>query len=1054
MEKIYNYVTEELGPSSFIRGLNYNARYIRLLKTDIYDGDKDLYFKVKSQRIEKYYNVWINTNIDNETIDDYECDCPQFRNYYSCKHVAACALKFEDELFSNKDYSDQTYQLNISSHIIDKFYRPKTNSIKKRLNLEITLDEGYDYYHGDFLSVRYRIGEDKLYTLKGKYTSFKSNYITDNEYKMSQKFTYNPDVHYFDSKDKKILDFASDGGGSSDNSGDMIFQNNIDSFIKLLKNKVFYIKNKEYFGFFDENPFVINLTKDKDIYSLKIENLKDFSPLVDGMRYIYNDEALYKLPHNLKDLYYYLVKNEIDCLLFKKKDINKVTNGILPIVKDKVNISDDIDDIVITKTPEAKLYFDFRYNDIECKVKLKYGNNEIDIFDKTDGMLRDLEYESNIFRRLHELGFSENGENILLEDIDDIGMFLEDGIFGLSEDYEVFTSEKIKDTSIVKSSSNSVSFSIGQDNILSYDFKLDGINNSELSDVLSSLRSKKKYHKLKSGNIINLEEDSNIKKLNALTEELNLSNKDIEEGSGIIPKYRAIYLDSLRSGYQGMITTNNLFDDLINNFYQYKDKDINLTTNESKVLRDYQRYGVKWLYNIYKTGFGGILADEMGLGKSIQLIYLIKLILKENPNAKILIVSPTSLIYNWEKEFDKFASDLNYKVFSSNRVERIAALENDKNINVYITSYGLVRNDFESYEKMKFELIAIDEAQNIKNPNAGITKAVKKLNSNIRFALTGTPLENSVMELWSIFDFIMPGYLVNNKKFQTLYNVKDMSEDNIKRLDKLNLQIKYFILRRKKKDVVKDLPDKIENNIFIDLNDSQKKIYAAEVKKTRDSMDEMIKNEGFEGARFKILQLLTKLRQICIDPSLVFDNFKGESSKMEELIKIIEEERANGHKILLFSSYKKALDLIQPKLSNRKISSYYISGEVSAKKRMELVENFNKDDTDVFMITIKAGGTGLNLTSATVVIHLDLWWNPQVENQATDRAHRIGQKNTVEVIRIISKGTIEERILELQNKKRKLAEVLIEGDSRSENEFSKLTEKDIKMLLSIDNREK
>ncbi len=1053
MQKIYNYITDELGPSSFIRGLNYNSSYVRLLKSQSLGEEKDLYFKVKSERAEKHYNVWISTNIENETIDDYECDCPQFRNYYSCKHVAACALKYEGELFSSEEYNDKTYELSVSTQIIDKFYKPKTNVIKKKLNLEIILEDSYDYYHGDFLSVKYKVGEDKLYTLKGKYNSFKYSYKNGDEYQLTSKFTYNPKIHYLENIDKKIIEFTDENGGSSDNTGDMIYRNNIDSFIKLLENKTYYIKNRQYYGYSKDNPFDITLTKDEDIYSLKINNIEDFKPLIDDSKYIYNDDKLYKLPLKLSELYYLMKKNELNRILFKKENLNKFTNGLLALVKEQVKIDDDIKDIVITKKPHAKLYFDLKYNIIECKIKLEYGKEEIDYFDDTPNILRDNEFESNIIERLQALNFNVNLSKVILEDIDDIGMFLESGIFTLNDDYEVFTSEKIKDTQVIKKTNNSVTFSIGQKNILSYNFKLDGIKNSELVDILTSLKNKKHYHKLKNGNIIDLEKDKNIKEIAEITESLGLTNRQLEEGAGTIPKYRAIYLDSLRSGHQGVIDTDNKFDELIKNFRDYKDKEISLTKKELKTLRDYQKTGVKWLYNIYKTGFGGILADEMGLGKSVQLIYLIKLIIKENPNAKILIVSPTSLIYNWQKEFDKFGNNLKYKVIASNKDQRHKEIK-DKKTNIFITTYGLIRNDIEIYEKINYDLIAIDEAQNIKNPGAGITKSVKKINANIKLALTGTPLENSVIELWSIFDFIMPGYLANQKKFQNLYNVKDMDEENIKALDRLNEQIKYFILRRKKKDVTKDLPDKIENNIYIDLNETQKKIYAAEVKKTKESMDEMIKTEGFEESRFKILQLLTKLRQICIDPSLVFENYKGESAKIEELIRIIEEEKANGHKILLFSSYKKALDIIGPKLNNNKISTYYISGEVSAKKRMELVENFNNDDIDVFMITIKAGGTGLNLTSATVVIHLDLWWNPQVENQATDRAHRIGQTNAVEVIRIISKGTIEERILELQNKKRKLAEVLIEGDSRSENEFSKLTEKDIKSLLSMDNREK
>ena len=443
----------------------------------------------------------------------------------------------------------------------------------------------------------------------------------------------------------------------------------------------------------------------------------------------------------------------------------------------------------------------------------------------------------------------------------------------------------------------------------------------------------------------------------------------------------------------------------------------------------------------------------MGLGKSIQLIYLIKQILLEKKDAKILIVAPTSLIYNWKNEFDKFASDISYKVLAENKTVRKEELEHLDDYNVLITTYGLVRQDQEKYKEMNFELIAIDEAQNIKNPNAQMTKVVKSLTANTKLALTGTPLENSVLELWSIFDFIMPGYLVNMVNFRKKYNIKNVDDDSLKQLNHLNDQIKPFILRRKKKDVVTELPDKIENNIYIDLNSEQKKLYVAQLEKTQKELDNILSTEGFKKGNFKILQLLTKLRQLCIDPRIVYENYQCGSAKIENLVSIVKEIIENGHKILLFTSYKTALDIVNKEFTNNNISTYVIDGSVSSKKRMELVNKFNEDNTNVFLITLKAGGTGLNLTSADVVIHLDLWWNPQVENQATDRAHRIGQKNTVEVIKLICKGTIEERILELQNKKKILSDKLIEGEDRDQNIISQLTEKDIKKLLSIDNEE-
>ena len=388
---------------------------------------------------------------------------------------------------------------------------------------------------------------------------------------------------------------------------------------------------------------------------------------------------------------------------------------------------------------------------------------------------------------------------------------------------------------------------------------------------------------------------------------------------------------------------------------------------------------------------------------------------------------------------------------AENKQQRLKMFDFIADKNILITTYGLVRQDKEKYYEMDFELVAIDEAQNIKNINALMTKVVKKLNANTKLALTGTPLENSVLELWSIFDFIMPGYLANSINFQRKYNVKDFKEKDINTLSGLNKQIKPFILRRKKKDVVKELPDKIENNIYIDLTSEQKKIYVARLEQTKKELDEIINNEGFKKGSFKILQLLTKLRQICIDPSLIYENYQGGSAKIENLVDITKGIIENGHKILLFTSFKTALDMVNKVFTNNNISTYVIDGSVPSKKRMELVDKFNNDDTNVFLITLKAGGTGLNLTSADVVIHLDLWWNPQVENQATDRAHRIGQKNTVEVIKLICRGTIEERILELQNKKKKLSDTLIDGDDKNQNYLSSLTERDIKHLLSLDN---
>ena len=570
----------------------------------------------------------------------------------------------------------------------------------------------------------------------------------------------------------------------------------------------------------------------------------------------------------------------------------------------------------------------------------------------------------------------------------------------LVEKYETYTSKKLQETNVISKININSMFSIGVDNIMNFTFNLDGISNKEIDNIFKSIKEKKKYFKLKDGNILKLDNNKEMDDFENLVEDLELTKDDIIDGSVSIPKYRAIYLDSLHNKYD-FVKTDNLFDNFIKTFKEYKNTSLSLTKKEESILRDYQVTGVKWLYNIHKCDFGGILADEMGLGKSVQIIYFIKKLLKEDSTSKFLIVVPTSLVYNWENEFKKFAPQLNYHIFAKQKQTRHIELE-EKKTNIYITSYGLLREDYEDYySKMSFKVCIIDEAQNIKNPTTAISKTVKKINANTKIALTGTPLENSVIELWSIFDFIMPGFLAGLKSFQAKYKVKEFDDETNNRLTKLNKLISPFILRRKKSEVVKDLPEKIENNIYIDLSQEQKKLYAAEVKRVNEEMEMLIATEGFDKARFMILQLLTKLRQFCIDPNLIYEDYEGESAKMENLIKVIKESIENNHKMLIFTSFKKALDLVVDNLNKENIQSYAIDGSVTSKKRMDLVNKFNdEENVKVFVITLKSGGTGLKLTSADIVIHLDLWWNPQVENQATDRAHRIGQKNIVEVIKL------------------------------------------------------
>lgn len=1042
-EKIMNIVSK----NDYEKGLNYNTGSIELTKIiHLTDKSKIYKFKVNSQRNENIYNV--DLTIKNGEIILTYCSCPQFIEHNKCKHIAACLIKEQDKVFN--PYEKNKTQ-DISKSILENLLKLNEKQ-KQKLKLELELNFKRNYY-GKGLYVKFKVGVDKLYSAssKAKYFFELYNEERNGEYEFGKNFIYNNETQYFDDDDKKIIDFLCNEYYRYREmryyeTDIFITDNKQIELFKLLKNKDYEIIGHGKFNSYEEDfPFDSELINKNDTYTfnLKLDDYIIFlSPYI-----LRKNDKIYLLKKEYRNIIEVFANNDIYSLDFKEEDLALFSETIFKSVKNNIKMNKELENKLIIIDPNTKLYFDFKENKIICNPKFEYKDIIVDYFESTN-TIRNREFENNIINELLNYKFIINDKKLELEDINDIGNFLENDIKKLSNKYEVFTTKKLDETTIIKKSNIVSQFSIGQDNIMSYSFDLDNIEINELANIFNNLKEKKKYYKLKNGHILNLEKNKQLSELQNLLEDIDMTTNNIKE-FGTIPKYKAIFLDSLKENKYSIIQTNNLFNEFITKFKQFKNIEPYINKKDKNILRDYQLIGVKWLYNIYKCDLGGILADEMGLGKSLQTICFIKSVLKEKPNIRILIVSPTSLIYNWQKEFDKFAKELNYCVIAENKNKRQEILNHLEN-NIVITTYGLLRQDKELYEQLNFELMIIDEAQNIKNPLAGISKTVKQINAKTKIALTGTPIENSVIELWSIFDFIMPGLFTNLNNFQAKYNIKDINKDNQNILDNLNQQISPFILRRKKIDVAKELPKKQENNIYFDMYPEQKKIYLAELKKTKEEMDKIIEEDGFLKAKFKILQLLTRLRQICIDPSIIFENYKGNSIKIDELINIVKRIVENGHKILIFTSFKTALNIVKKEFDNNNISSYIIDGSVSSKKRMELVDKFNNDDTNVFLITLKAGGTGLNLTSADVVIHLDLWWNPQVENQATDRAHRIGQTKNVEVIKLICKGTIEERIIELQNKKKMLSDTLIEGENRSENLISKLSEKDIEKLLSIE----
>ncbi|WP_290460026.1 DEAD/DEAH box helicase [Romboutsia ilealis] len=551
---------------------------------------------------------------------------------------------------------------------------------------------------------------------------------------------------------------------------------------------------------------------------------------------------------------------------------------------------------------------------------------------------------------------------------------------------------------------------------------IDGVDSNEYRDIFSSYKSNNRLYRMKNGAYLDLK-DKDLEQAFKLIDILNIYN-DFDNMK--IPNNKAIYLEKLIEDEDlNFVKGSKYVSNVVKKFNKVKSKNYEIPKDLNATLRDYQVSGFEFFKTLSDYQFGGILADEMGLGKTIQTIAF----LLSNKDKKSIVITPTALIYNWKNELEKFAPTLKVGLLHAAKSEREKILDNIDNYDVILTTYTTYKNDIDKYKNINFDYCIIDEAQNIKNPDAIITKAIKNVNAKVRFALTGTPIENNLMELWSIFDFIMPGYLYNKSKFKSIFVNNDKNIIELKNL------IKPFILRRTKKEVITELPDKIEQKIIIDLEKEHKRAYKGYV----NLITRKIKENNQDN--ITVFSYLTKLRQLCLSPELMVKNYQGKNSKLDVLINIIND--SSDEKILVFSQFTKVLEVIGKRLNEENIPYSYLDGKTSAKDRVKLVEEFNTNNNKVFLISLKAGGTGLNLTSANIVVHFDPWWNPAVEDQASDRAHRIGQKNVVNVIKLIAKDTAEERVINLQETKKELIEDVINGNLDNSSTLKNLSKDDI-----------
>ena len=739
--------------------------------------------------------------------------------------------------------------------------------------------------------------------------------------------------------------------------------------------------------------------------------------------YLYNEDTIWKLER--AEAARLLPALNALCgsgLFFTSKDAVSFCSFVLPELGRKITI-DDPDRLLLNQIPlepVVQFYLDAPHmGAVRAHPEFLYGEDRVTPFAAPTDLLRDARAERRAGRLLQTYLTQQTDTSPAeygTDDEDALVTFLEEGVPALLAEGEVYLSDAFRD---LQAAPPKISVGVSvQGSVLDLEVDTGEFPVSELKALLKSLHQKKRYHRLRDGRLLRL--DDSLEVLDELNETLELSGAKLGQNHAQLPLYRAPSLDWALSGQTGVrFNRDDAFRRISRSFHAVKDSEYAPPVSLQKTLRKYQRDGYRWLRTLDGYGMGGILADDMGLGKTVQVLSYLLAMKQNGQTLPSLIVCPASLVLNWAEECQKFTPELSCVVVDGDAAHRAELAESWPAADLVVTSYDLLRRDEALYEGQEFYACILDEAQAIKNHTTQKYKAVCKVRSRVRFALTGTPVENRLGELWSIFSFLMPGYLPPYKSFCSRFEKPIVQEEDQTAVRRLNQLTGPFILRRMKSDVLKELPPKTENVYRIELEEEQRKLYLAAVVDAREKL-QAAKPED----KMAVFAVLMRLREICCDPRLIADNWEGGSAKLDACVELVSSAVEGGHRILLFSQFTSMLELLAKRLDAEGISHFTLQGSTPKPVRAELVRRFNGGEVSVFLISLRAGGTGLNLTAADIVIHYDPWWNVAAQNQATDRAYRIGQQNPVQVYKLIAQDTIEEKIVELQQAKQSLADTV------------------------------
>lgn len=740
-----------------------------------------------------------------------------------------------------------------------------------------------------------------------------------------------------------------------------------------------------------------------------------------------------------------------------REDAIMFISDIQPRLQDicPVHIEEELSAKVVNAPLHCTIEMDFNESGLKAHIIYQYANvqaNPIDgplsdsAVDPYQLIIRDRSGENQILQILQKAGFSRHGNYFLLSDPGRLYAYLRDIHASLKQSAEIRMTAPAKKLRVDPPPFIRFHFDLDEkENIMAMRQTISGLKSREYSVYINALRDKRPYFRREDGSFQEVDLSSRDDFLK-MVDLLKLWGIRLGITESRIPHFRILSLYNLVETLHDkqLLVTDPAIDQYIKNLRDPEITRFRLPAAVNSRLRPYQKTGFRWLCTLHTYGFGGILADDMGLGKTLQTIAFVAWLWQKQKKPS-LVIAPTSLIYNWASEFEKFAPRLPVLIIDGNRQQRSSLLENGCNKACYITSYSLLRRDIDVLSSLKFASCFLDEAQNIKNPDTLNARSVKQLQAERYFALTGTPIENSLTELWSIFDYIMPGYLFTHKKFQTYYENPITRDNSNLKMRELQQQTDPFILRRMKKDVLQELPEKIETRTICDMTSEQRQLYDSFLEKSKRDLEAEIKTNGYAGSQIFILALLTRLRQICCHPGLFMPDYRGGSGKMLLLEELLADSFSAGHRVLVFSQFTSMLEIIRENQQQSGDPVFYIDGQVDAETRMTQVQRFNEGEGRLFLISLRAGGTGLNLTGADTVIHYDPWWNPAVEEQATDRAYRIGQENIVQVLKLYTRNSVEDKIHLLQQKKKQLIDTMIRP---GQNLLSKMTLDEVRSLFN------